>query len=84
MFSERGNPLKLVNEVGEAEDDKEGDQSPNKSIDEDVLDIFEELFFLEIIPAGEDHGWKEGEEEDFFAEFELWEIVCEVDDYSEE
>jgi hypothetical protein len=49
VFSEGSNPLQLVNKVGEAEDDKEGDQSANESIDEDVLDIFEELFFFEIV-----------------------------------
>ena len=84
MFSEGSNPLQLVNKVGEAEDDKEGDQSANESIDEDVLDIFEELFFFEIVATWEDHRREEGEEEDFFTELKLREIMCEVDDNAED
>jgi hypothetical protein len=49
VFSEGSNPLKFINKVGEAEYDKEGDQSANESVDEDVLDIFEELFFFQIV-----------------------------------
>lgn len=84
MFSEGSNPLEFVNKVGEAEDDKKGDQSANESIDEDVLDIFEELFFFEIVATWEDHRGEEGEEEDFFTELELREIMCEVDDNAED
>jgi hypothetical protein len=49
VFSEGSNPLEFVNKVGEAEDDKEGDEGANEPVDEDVLDIFEELFFFEIV-----------------------------------
>lgn len=46
MFAEGSDQFKLVDKVCKTKDDKERHKSTNKSINENVLNIFEELFFF--------------------------------------
>jgi hypothetical protein len=46
MFSDWNDQFKLIDCVCEAEYDEERHKGADKSVDEDVLDVFEELFFL--------------------------------------
>lgn len=77
-------PAEAVNEIGESKNNKEGDKGANKSIDKDVLDVFEEFLFFEVVATREYHGWEECEEEYLLVELELTEVMCEVDDDTEE
>lgn len=84
MFSSGCNPLEFIDEEGEAEDDKEGNKGPDESINEDVLNIFEELFFFEVIATGKYHGGQQGQEEKFLTELELRKIMGEVNNNSKQ
>ena len=57
MISQRFDPIKLINSVSEPKNNKKRDQSSNESINENVFDVFEELFFFEIVPTRKYHGW---------------------------
>ena len=81
--SEGDNPIEFADEVGKAKDDSKGGDGSNKSIDEDVLEIFTKIFLLEIISSCKDHRGKQGIEEYFLIEVHPLNLPSNVERTSE-
>ncbi len=79
IWSERDDPIQLIDRVGEAEDYSKGSDGSDKSIDEDVLEVFAEILFLKIISSCEDHGWKQGIKEYFLIEIYILDFSSDIE-----
>ena len=60
MLADGSDPLEFVYKVCEAEDHKKRYKGAHKSVNQDVLDVLEELFFLQVIPSGKYHRGQQG------------------------
>jgi len=67
----------MVNKVGQSEYGSEGNDSSKKTEDKNVLEVLFEIFFLEIVSACKNHGWKQSIEKDLLIEINVFDIFGE-------
>lgn len=75
VMPKRCNPLKFINKISEAKNNKEWYQSTYQSVNKNVFDVFEELFFFKIVATRKYHWRQKCQEKEFFIKLKLRKIV---------
>lgn len=76
--------MKIVNQVRQSEDSPECDDGTQKAKQEYVLEVFLKILLFEVVSTREDHGWKQAIEEDLFVKVDIFDILRDVHDESEQ
>ncbi len=85
IFRAQGDdPMQIINESSESEYDSKWSNGASETIDQYELEVFTEIFLLQVIATREDHWWKQTVEKDLFVEVHLRDIVEVVEKPSED
>ena len=67
--------MQIIDKCSESEYDTKGSNRTNQTIDQYELEVFPEIFLLEVIPSRKDHGRQQPIEKDLLIEIDLRDIV---------
>ena len=76
--------MQIIDKRSESEHDPEGSYRTGQAVDQDELEVFTEIFLLEVITPSEDHRRQQPVEKDLLVEVHLRNVVEVVQESSED